>query len=98
MTERSAPGEVRLTPLAPMMAWPARKAIKLATVPTAKAAAPRTPALAMMTKCRCGAAAKVERIIPVEYSVVITRTPRTPMASWASSTPDRLVKMGSEVP
>ena len=51
----------------------------------------------MMTECRCGAAAKVERIIPVEYSVVMTRTPRTPMASWASSTPDRLVKTGSKV-
>ena len=42
MTDRSAPGEVRLTPLAPMMAWPARKAIKLVTVPTAKAAAPKS--------------------------------------------------------
>ena len=36
---------MRLTPWAPRMAWPTRKAIKLATVPTAKATAPKDAGL-----------------------------------------------------
>jgi hypothetical protein len=34
-----------------------------------------------ITQRRWGAATKVERIMPVEYSLVTTRTARTPMAS-----------------
>ena len=96
MTERSAPGEVRLTPLEPRMAWPTRKVTKLATVRRRRRRRRRRRLWQLMTDCRCGAAAKVERIIPVEYSLVTTSTPRTPMASWASSTPLRLVKTGSK--
>ena len=51
--------------------------------------------MAHSTGSRFGTAAKVERIIPVEYSAVITRTPSTPIKSWASITPVRLMATGS---
>ena len=42
------------------------------------------PTLAHKTGRRFGTAVNVARIIPVEYSPVITRTPSTPNASWAT--------------
>ncbi len=53
------------------MAWPTKKAIRLARVPTVKATTPKTAALAAMTECRWGAAVKVVRIMPVVYSLAI---------------------------
>ena len=58
--------------------------------------APNTAALAAISVPRWGAAAKVERIMPVEYSPVTASTPSTPMASWATITPPRLFETGSK--
>jgi hypothetical protein len=44
-----------------------------------------------------GTAENVARIIPVEYSPVITRTPRTPIASCATPTPINVVSSGLKV-
>ncbi len=54
------------------------------------ATAAKTAAFAASTVSRCGAAASVERIEPVAYSLVMTSTPSTPMASWARKNPLRL--------
>src|SRR5674476_329698 len=56
-----------------------------ATIETTKIAATRTTALAHSAGRRRGTAARVERIIPVEYSPVMTSTPRTTTASCARS-------------
>jgi len=56
-------------------------------IPVAAATAPRTAALAVRTPTRCGAAANVDRIDPVAYSLVMTTAPSTPMASRASKNP-----------
>ena len=48
-----------------------------------KVTAAKTPSLAHSTGSRRGAAMRLERIIPVEYSPLMTSTPRTPIASWA---------------
>ena len=45
---------------------------------------------------RRGTAMRLDRIMPVAYSPVTTRTPRTPIASCASSTPPRLRETGSK--
>ena len=59
-------------------------------IPVVAATAAKTAALAARTETRCGAAVKVDRIDPVAYSLVMTMTPRTPMASWARKNPLRL--------
>jgi hypothetical protein len=55
---------------------------------------PNTPAFPQSTGSLFGTAANVERIMPVEYSPLMTRTPSTPIASWATVTPIRLVSSG----
>ena len=52
-----------------------------AASPAASATTPNTAALAASTSGRFGIAASVARIIPEEYSPVITSTPRTPISS-----------------
>ena len=51
MTERSAPGALRLTPCVDRMAWPTKKVMKLATTPMARTKSgkitPLCPKLAM---------------------------------------------------
>ena len=64
-----------------------------ARAPTAE----RDAAFAHSTGSRCGTAAKVERIMPVEYSPVITSTPSTPIASCAMCQPPRLASTGLKV-
>ena len=54
-----------------------------------------TAILAHSTGSRLGTTVSDERIIPVPYSPLITRTPRTPIASSAKLSPDRLTAMGS---
>jgi hypothetical protein len=49
--------------------------------------------LAHNTGSRAGTTASEARIIPVLYSPVISRTPRTPMASCAKNVPVRLVEI-----
>ncbi len=70
------------------MPLPIRKAMKAPTVPTTRATTPYTAALDHSTGSRRGTAARVERIIPVEYSPAVTRTPRTPSASWPKPVPN----------
>jgi hypothetical protein len=40
---------------------------------------------------------KVDRIVPVEYSLVMVGTPSTPIASWASSTPVKVTERAGRV-
>ncbi len=56
--------------------------------------AAKTAVLAHRTGSRFGTAQKVERIMPVVYSPLITSTPRTPIESWARPTPARLIRSG----
>ena len=56
-----------------------------------------TLAFAGRTGRRLGTAVMVERIIPVVYSPVISRTPSTPIARTPNCTPIRLVFRGSKV-
>ena len=52
-----------------------------AVSPTTSAAVPNTAALAASSNDRFGVAARVDRIIPEPYSVVMTSTPRTPLSN-----------------
>ena len=87
------------------MSWPfrlcpwriacaAKNAISVDGSASTSVTTPNTPALAQSTGSRLGTAANVERIMPVEYSPLITSTPSTPIASWAMVTPIRLVSSG----
>ena len=82
------------TPLADRIPWPMKKATKQAVVVTARVTAVNTAALAARTVSRCGTAANVARIMPLAYSLVMTRTPSTAMASWARIPPVRLKEAG----
>ena len=54
--------------------------------------AANTTALSHRTGSRLGTAQNVERIMPVEYSPVITSTPSTPIESSAKMTPRKLAR------
>ena len=97
-TVRSAPGAPMPTPmpLADRIAWPMKKAVKQAVVVTARVTAANTVALAARTVRRWGTAANVVRIMPLPYSLVMTRTPSTAMASCARIPPVRLNDAGVE--
>ena len=64
--------------------------------PTTSVTAPSTAALAASSSGRRGTAASVARIIPEENSVVTTRAPRTPRASWPIESPAKLISVGSK--
>ena len=66
-----------------MRAWPTRKVTKLITSPATSATPVQTTALAASRRLRFGTAARLVRIMPVEYSPVTTMTPRMAKASWA---------------
>ena len=53
----------------------------------ANVVSPKTTALARSAGNRLGAAVRVERTIPVPYSPVITRVPRTAMTNWLKVIP-----------
>ena len=53
----------------------------------------QTASLAHSIGSRAGTTASEARIMPVLYSPVITRTPRTPMDSCAKKVPVRLVEI-----
>ncbi len=76
------------------IACAAKKAISVDGSASTNVTSPKTPAFAHNTGSRLGTAANVERIIPVEYSPLITSTPSTPIASCATVTPIRLVSNG----
>ena len=81
--------------LAVKIDWPMKNAAKHAVRPTMKVTAANTSTLAARTTVRCGVAPSVARIWPVAYSELMTRTPRTPTASWARNRPLRLNPVGS---
>src|SRR5436305_1050059 len=96
MTARATPGSVNAT-----LMWrpekidsPTTKAISTDGTISASVTIPYTTALPQSTGSRCGTAVMDARIIPVEYSAVITSTPRTPSASCASCTPARFGSSG----
>jgi hypothetical protein len=97
MTARATPG----WPSEVARCWrlrtdcPARNAASAAGSVTTTVAAATMAALPHKTGSRRGTAASVVRIRPVAYSLVISITPSTPVASCASSTPDRLTDTGS---
>ena len=65
------------------IAWAPKNATNaLASISTNVTEA-NTAILAHSTGSRRGTAIRLERIIPVEYSPLITSTPSTPIASWA---------------
>ena len=94
MIERSAPGSdsdaFRFLELS--TAWPMPNAMKLLASMVANTAPAHTASLAQSIGSRAGTTAREARIIPVLYSPLITRTPRTPMDSWAKKVPVRLVE------
>ncbi len=65
------------------IAWATKNATRaLASISTNVTEA-NTAIFAHSTGSRRGTAIRLERIIPVEYSPLITSTPSTPIASWA---------------
>lgn len=71
-----------------------KKAAKLAPAPTATLTAKSTRDFDASSIPRWGTAARVARIMPVPYSVVITSTPRTPIPNWAKNVPPTPASMG----
>ena len=59
------------------MAWLTKKLTKLTTSPVTSAVTAKAVALAVRTRIRFGVARSVGPIKPLEYSLVITRTPST---------------------
>jgi len=80
--------------LIPTIAWLAKNAIRTDGSISRNATTANTPVLAQSTGRRFGTAVKLARIIPVEYSPVITSTPRTAMASCETLTPARAMSSG----
>ena len=97
-TARSTPGwpNAGCGTLGSSTARPARKATNETVSPTASVTAPNTAAFAASTRGRFGIAASVDRIIPEEYSPVITSTPSTPIRSWPSASPASTLLVGSK--
>ena len=54
---------------------------------TRKVTTPNTRALEMSAGTRLGTAVRVERIIPVPYSPVMTSAPRTATTNWLKAMP-----------
>ena len=74
-----------------------KKAPKDTTSPTTSMHETRTINLLATSWIRLGTAANVERIAPVEYSLVMKSDPITPTANCAKTMPTRLVCTGSKV-
>jgi hypothetical protein len=85
-TARSVPGFDSEEPWssADRKICPPKNAAKEASVIDTSATVLNTTVLAARTCSRRGTAANVERIMPVPYSPVTNRTPRTPTISWVS--------------
>src|SRR6516225_4853959 len=98
MTARSTPGwlSVVLVWCDDMIAWPMKNDAKLLMRPVTNATAASTATFAAASRPRCGSAVSEVRIIPVEYSEVMTSVPTTPISSWVSHTPPRLQDAGSQ--
>src|SRR3984957_209393 len=80
------------------MAAPMKNEGKVTISPTTSTSAAKTVALATSIGIRRGTASRDARVTPVEYSLDITRTPRTQMVSWPNSSPEpRIVLTGSDM-
>ncbi len=101
-TARSAPGDPRLTEGAPRperMAWPRKNEMKLSSSQKTTAADAVTAILAASRSGRFEVAASVARIVPLEYSGVMSKAPNTPPvrpraimpvnAGWVASKPEQ---------
>jgi len=98
VTARSAPGLDSVSLLAGEVrnSWPSRKLANAVNSATTRAATPSTRTLAASTIGRRGAVARVARIVPVAYSLLMTRMPRMPSRSVPPRyAPVRLTSMGS---
>jgi hypothetical protein len=85
MTARSTPGSERETgTLLCRIAAPRKNEGKAITSATTNTSAAKTTHLAASIGSRAGTARSVDRIMPVEYSLVMTNTPRTQIVSWLS--------------
>src|SRR5262245_8338248 len=78
-------------------AWKTKKPAKLPARPTTRAVAANTTVFARSTCDRRGTAARVARIIPVVYSLVMISTPKTPSATCDRWLPPRLTRTASSV-
>src|SRR6516165_163942 len=98
MTARSTPGwlSVVLVWCDDMIAWPITNEAKLLIRPVTNATAANTATFAATSRPRCGSAVSEVRIIPVEYSDVMTSVPTTPITSWVRNRPPRLQDAGSK--
>ena len=65
-------------------------------VPTARAKRPKTMALAPKNTARRGVAANDDWMVPLPYSPVIDRTPRTPMTRDPRASPASATSVGSK--
>src|SRR5215470_9667794 len=74
-----------LTPEPDMAAWPTKNETNEVTNETIRVTVVNTISLAAYTTPRRGCAVSEVRIIPVEYSEVITSAPSTAMMSWPNS-------------
>src|SRR5580704_7158301 len=77
-------------------AWPTKNAAKAVTRLVTSATTANTTPLAAIITPRCGLVVSVVRIMPVEYSELITSTPSTPMISCPMYRPARLCRAGSK--
>ena len=80
-TARAAPGDASVAVGAPppeSTAWPRKKEMKLRTSQNTTVSPAVTTVLVARRRGRLGAAAKVARMVPLEYSLVINRAPKTP--------------------
>ena len=71
-----------LTPVPDSTAWPTKNATNDVTSETTRATPVNTSSFEKNTVPRRGIAVSEVRIIPVEYSEVITIAPSTAMISW----------------
>src|SRR4051812_38261147 len=76
------------------MAWLAKNAIRTDGSAKTNATTAKTPVFAQSTGSRFGTAVKLARIMPVEYSPVITSTPRAAIASCEALTPASAMSSG----
>src|SRR5580698_4277560 len=79
-----------------MSAWPRKNAVNDVIRLVTSATTVNTTPLAAIIMPRCGLVVSVVRIMPVEYSELMTSTPRTPMISCPMYSPARLCRVGSK--
>ena len=98
ITARAAPGDARVAVGAPpleRMACPRKNERKLSTTQKTMVSTVVRPSLVASSSDRFGAAASVVRMVPLEYSPVISSAPKTPPAKATVIMPVRDCWVGS---